>query len=241
MSSPPSGGDGYGSDSSLASSIPEIYLELASDPRTPNLGRGPNLEQNSALSKVNGSYNAEYQDQCNMEPNDSTFIRDPRGIFSVSACGNNIGPATPLVCPLAYEHSVHGLSFRDRGPSHLDWSFYPTFLTTPVGFVTSLNVREEAGDDSLIAIENRHLCTSIFQTGARTQHTQDPDNEPGAIDFSANGGEMLFDLNMEKVRPRKLKKKTVEERELYLSLRRRGGACEKHKLAKRKVSPPSSY
>ena len=219
-----------------------MYLELVSDPWTPDLGSVPTLEHNSALSKVNGSYNGEYQHYCNMERNDFNSMQDAPRFFSLNTCGNNFSVATPLVCPLSHEHFVHGLSFRNRGPSHFDWSIYPNITnlpTTLLGSDNSLNGTEQAGDTSLVSIEDRHLCNSICQAGVGTH--QDPDNEPRAIDFSAGGGEILFDLNMEKVRPRKLKKKTVEERELYLNVRRRGGACEKHKLAKRKVSPPSSY
>jgi hypothetical protein len=52
----------------------------------------------------------------------------------------------------------------------------------------------------------------------------------------ADHGELLFDLKMQPTQPRRLRKKTCEERLHSLRLRKLGGACEKHKLNKRVVS-----
>jgi hypothetical protein len=81
--------------------------------------------------------------------------------------------------------------------------------------------------------QNSNLLPTKCSASSATTDTG-PSGE--CIDQSDDHGELLFDLKMQPTQPRRLRKKTCEERLHSLRLRRLGGACEKHKLNKRAVS-----
>jgi hypothetical protein len=57
----------------------------------------------------------------------------------------------------------------------------------------------------------------------------------------AGSCELLFDMNMKPREKRQLRKKTQQEKEAYLGLRRKGGACPEHRASKRAVHTPHSW
>jgi hypothetical protein len=81
--------------------------------------------------------------------------------------------------------------------------------------------------------QNSNLLPTKHSASSATTDTG-PSGE--SMDQSDDHGELLFDLKMQPTQPRRLRKKTCEERLHSLRLRRLGGACEKHKLNKRAVS-----
>jgi hypothetical protein len=148
--------------------------------------------------------------------------------------------SSTTVCPAAQEHSGLGLSFVSRGPGQC----YPLVhngYTSPKSSIPSNSgnsVKEEQSAEAapLSATDDRQTRGSNFQAGAGTRPTHTHSGETGATDLNFNAGEMFFDLNMHNVQPRRLRKKTTQEKESCLRVRRLGGACEKHKLAKKAVS-----
>ena len=155
---------------------------------------------------------------------------------------SNIGVFVHSVCSPADQHlGMSRLSVNNRGPSPnfgLTGPFSYT-ATKPSSSEKSLNETQGAGYAPLAADDGRQSYTSPLPDWLRNYTTQTVNNEPRKGDSSANTGEMFFDLNMERVQPRRLKKKTTEERESYLRVRRQGGACKEHKFAKRAVSSVS--
>jgi hypothetical protein len=87
-------------------------------------------------------------------------------------------------------------------------------------------LNSEGGQNSNLLPTERPDSSATTDTG--------PSGE--SIDQCDDHGELLFDLKMQPAQPRRLRKKTCEERLHSLRLRRLGGACEKHKLNKRAVS-----
>ena len=139
---------------------------------------------------------------------------------------------SPLVCSLAHEHSGSGLSFDSRD---LVSAAIPSRDSTKSAVSDSSLQRRRAGDAPLATNHGQQPRSSLSQVDARPRSVAILSYDHGRADISVNAGEMFFDLNMQSVQPRRLKKKTNQERDSYLSVRR-GGACEKHKLAKRAVS-----
>src|SRR5436305_6260002 len=209
---------------------PDISQDLASDPWTPELGRNPASGHDNTLCDPGGSFEEwrHIHQTVSMESH-------PNG----EDTSENFGMHIPLVCSLGNEYGI-GLSFDHRGPSPDFGLFGPPYTPTKNRISNnSLNETQRAGYALLAAHSGQPLHNSRLPDGARSYRIQNLDNEPRASDSSASTGEMFFDSNMEKVQPRKLKKKTIEERESYLNVRRRGGACRRHKLTKRAVSTAS--
>lgn len=222
--------DGNGFASDYWPWSPDISLDGASDPWTPNLGYVQAPGPHNMPDDRDGPYGD---------------FRHHRQAFSQTSLpyGESTLPGfglrTQLVCHHEHQHpGVCRLSFNNRGNSHhsLVTAGYQSSTTDRPSFDNSLDERQQAGNAPLAASLFRQSPPSPPQDAARRDSTQNANNEARTSDFSANVGEMFFDLNMEKVKPRKLKKKTTEERESYLNVRRRGGACKMHKLAKRAVS-----
>jgi hypothetical protein len=146
-----------------------------------------------------------------------------------------------MVCSPAYEQSGSGLNFDSRGPTHdfgTYWSSYSSSVLRP----RSDNIADETQRSDgapIVVTDDRQLEQTTRHIGTRTRSAR-LHNEPEATESIVHTGEMFFDLNMQNVQPRKLRKKNNQERESYLNVKRHGGACEKHKLAKRAVSTASS-
>jgi hypothetical protein len=238
--------DGNGPGSASWYRIPDISLELTSDPWTPNFGWIQLPGHPSMFNSVDCTFG-----DCLHSHQIASVASDPNmeSIPNDEASSFHFGLPNPEVRSLAHEQSrMSDLSFDSSGRSHhnLVMVGHPSHASIrPSTADNSLNESQRAGDAPLAANNGRRFCVSFLQDGARNYGTRDNhaalnlDAEPRTTDFSANAGEMFFDLNMDKVQPRRLKKKTFEERKSYLNVRRQGGACEKHKLAKRAVSTAS--
>jgi hypothetical protein len=151
------------------------------------------------------------------------------------------------VYPTTQEHSGLSLSFISRGPSQcypLPSQCYPlvhngyTSHKSSIPSKSGSSVKEEQSADAAPsgATDDRQIRTSNSQAGAGTRPAHAHSGESGATGLNFNAGEMFFDLDMHNVQPRRLRKKTTQEKESCLRVRRLGGACEKHKLAKKAVS-----
>jgi hypothetical protein len=124
-------------------------------------------------------------------------------------------------------NSNAGLSTNFRAPTSSAKS-----ITTLIDIPQDLSVKSQAtsspkGERGPNPLGTKCPTHSIAADAGRSA---EPANQP------ADHGELLFDLKMQPVQPRRLKKKTYEQRLHYLRLRKTGGACEKHKLNKRAVS-----
>jgi hypothetical protein len=198
--------DGPGPGSNLWPWSPDMSLDLPLDPWSPNPGCAQGLA-----------------DQDTSDNPDGPFVDCPYRSLTVCAHGSK------------QPGGWAALSFDNRARFHRALVSVPAVHPPNAAAKFNSPKRPRAGNARLATDLGQKSRNFPPQDAARSCSAQISSNEPGTSEFSGNVGEMFFDLNMEKVKPRTLKKKTRTERESYLNVRRQGGACEKHKLAKRAV------
>jgi hypothetical protein len=198
--------DGPGPGSNLWPWSPDMSLDLPLDPWSPN----PGCAQGPA-------------DQDTSDNPDGPLVDCPFGSLTVCAHGSK------------QPGGWAALSFDNRARFHRALVSVPAVHPPNAAAKFNSPKRPRAGNARRATDLGQKSRNFPPQDAARSCSAQISSNEPGTSEFSGNVGEMFFDLNMEKVKPRTLKKKTRTERESYLNVRRQGGACEKHKLAKRAV------
>jgi hypothetical protein len=242
----------------------DISLNVASDPWTPTCGRTSAPSNHNTLNSFGNAYDEFPRLMFDHSYDDSSAIPDAQRTFcagdfragfglprscaayhcsppkvkaSASSLASPILVMGPMVCSHAYEQSGSGLNFDSRGPTHDFGTYWPSYSSSVLRS-RSDNISNETQRSSgapMVVTNDRQLEPSTRHTGAWARSAR-PHNEPEATESIVPTGEMFFDLSMQNVQPRKLRKKNSQERELYLNVRRQGGACEKHKLAKRAVS-----
>ena len=243
------------------SQYPDVGLDLGLDPWTPNPGRIHEPDQDIPWAMPISFHDGSAQIQLYLDYGELLasldLHRGPSAVGSEQGVLLSKGPvlhnvpvptdengSTPelsstTVCPAAQEHSGPTLSFVSRGPGQCDPLVHNGYSSHKSSIPSNSNsVKEEQSADAapLGATDDRQIRTSNFQAGAGTRPTHAHSGDSGAADLDFNPGEMFFDLNMHDVQPRRLRKKTTQEKESCLRVRRLGGACEKHKLAKKAVS-----
>jgi hypothetical protein len=241
------------------SQYPDVGLDFGLDPWTPNLGRIHDPEQDIPWPRPTSSHDGSSQIQLYLDCGELLASLDihraPGAVDSGQGAHLSKGPLlhdvpvptdeiglTPelpstTVYPTTQEHSGLSLSFISRGPSqcyplvHNGYTSHKSIIPSKSGN----SVKEEQSVEAAPSdtTDDRQIHS---QAGAGTRPAHTHSGESGATGFNFNAGEMFFDLNMHDVQPRRLRKKTTQEKESCLRVRRLGGACEKHKLAKKAVS-----
>jgi hypothetical protein len=258
-------GNGPGSNS--WSQDLDISLDIASDPWTLTCGGISSPSHHSTLNSFGNAYDEFPRLIFDHSHNDSSAIPDaqrtfragdfragfglPRGCAAyhcplpdVKASASSLAPPIlvmgPMVCSLAYEQSGSGLNFDSRGPTHDFGTYWPSYSSSVLRSKSdnTSNETQRSNGVPTVVTGDRKPEQSTRHIGARTRSAR-LHNEPGATESIVHTGEMFFDLNMQSVQPRRLRKKNSQEKESYLNVRKHG-ACEKHKLAKRAVSSASS-
>lgn len=258
---------GNGPESNPWSQDPDISPDVASDPWMLTYERISSAgAPHSTLNSFGNAYGESPRLIFGHSYNDSSVIPDaqrtfraedfrtgfglPRGCAayhcslpnveaSASPLASPILVMAPMVCSLAYEQSGSGLNFDSRGPTHDFGTYWPSYSPSVLRskFGNTRNETQRSNGVATIVGDDRKPEQSTRHIGARTRSAH-LHNKPGPTESIVHTGEMFFDLNMQSVQPRKLRKKNSQERESYLNARKRG-ACEKHKLAKRVVSSTS--
>jgi hypothetical protein len=245
----------------------DISLDVVSDPWMPTYRRISSPSHHSTLNSFGNAYGESPRLIFGHSYNDSSAIPDaqrtfragdfragfelPRGCAAYHCSLPNVeASASPLVSPIlvmgpmvcspAYEQSGSGLNFDSRGPTHDFGTYWPSCSPSVLRskFGNTRNETQRSNGAPMIVADDRKPEQSARHIGTRTPSAR-LHNKPGATESIIYTGEMFFDLNMQSVQPRKLRKKNSQERESYLNVRKHG-ACEKHKLAKRVVSSASS-
>jgi hypothetical protein len=246
----------------------DISLGATSDPGILTGGRISIPSNDNALNSFDNAYDEIPQLMFDHNYNDSSAIPDlqrascagdfraslglpigyaayhcslPKVKASASSFPSPVLVVGPTVCSLAYEQSDSGLNFDSRRPIHDFGTYWPPYSSLDLRS-RSDNVADEtprSDDVAIVGPDDRKLEQPTRHIGARTRSAR-LHREPGATQSIVHTGEMFFDTNMQNIQPRRLRKKTSQERELYLTVRKHGGACEKHKQAKRAVSTVSS-
>jgi hypothetical protein len=243
----------------LRSQFPDVGLDLGLEPWTPNLGRIHDPDQDIPWTGPIGFHDGSAQIQLYLDYGELLASLDiHRGpgtvgsgpgvllskgpmLHNVPVPTDEIGSTRELPSTTVYsttqEHSGLSLSFISRGPSqcypllHNGYTSHKSSILSSGNSVNSVKEEQSAEAAPSGATNDRQV-----QAGAGTRPTHARSGESGATDLNFNAGEMFFDLDMHNVQPRRLRKKTTQEKESCLRVRRLGGACEKHKLAKKAVS-----
>jgi hypothetical protein len=258
-------GNGLGSNS--WSQDLDISLDVASDPWALTYGRISSPSHHSTLNSFDDAYDEFTQLVFDHSYNGSSAIPDAQSTIragdfragfglsrgcaayhcslpnveaSASSLASPILVMGPMVCSPASEQSGSGLSFDSRGPTHDFGTYWPSYSSSVLYSESdnTCNDTQRSNGVPMVVTNDWKPEQLTRHIGARTRPAR-LHNEPGATGSIVHTGEMFFDLNMQNVQPRKLRKKNSQERESYLNARKHG-ACEKHKLAKRAVSSSSS-